>query len=83
MKAPRKIVNENVKKRGKGRPRSVSDDDLAPAVAVRLPRAILAQVDAWATEKGMKRSDAIRDMVTYAIAGRMIDGEKASRKAKK
>jgi predicted DNA binding CopG/RHH family protein len=83
MKTSRKIVNKNVEKRGKGRPRTVSDNDTAPAVAVRLPKHLLTQVDTWAAEEGMKRSDVIREMVAYAIAGRIIDGEKASRRGKK
>jgi hypothetical protein len=41
-----------------------------PVVAVRLPRELLAQVDAWAAEKSVQRSDAIREMVAYAVAGR-------------
>jgi hypothetical protein len=32
-------------------------------VAVRLPRGILAQIDAWAAKNGMKRSDAIREFL--------------------
>jgi hypothetical protein len=41
-----------------------------PVVAVRLPRELLAQVDAWAGEKSVQRSDAIRETVAYAVAGR-------------
>jgi hypothetical protein len=78
MKESRPLVNESKKKRT-GRPRSVSAEDLAPAVAVRLPTAVLAQVDDWAAKIGMTRSDAIRDMVTYAIAGHMVDSGKKPR----
>ena len=68
-----------LKKRGRGRPATGTD----PAVAVRLPPNVLAQVDRWAAEKGYTRSDAIRAMVTYAIAGRVIDDAKPPRRAKK
>jgi hypothetical protein len=76
------IVHESSKAK-MGRPRSVSDNDLAPAISVRLPPTVLVQVEAWAAKKGVKRSDAIRDMVTYAIAGRMIDSAKASKRGKR
>jgi len=67
MKQSRTIVHESQKKK-MGRPRSVSDDDLAPAVAVRLRRSILAKVEAWAANSGVSRSDVIRDMVEQALA---------------
>ena len=65
-----------------GRPRSVSKDGDAPAVAVRLPLDVLEQVEKWAAAKGMSRSDAIRDMVTYAVASKMIDDAKAAKRKK-
>ena len=67
MKQSRKIVNEIVEKRGRGRPRSVSDNDLAPAVAVRLPRIVLDQIDASVAKNSMKRSDAICELLTDAF----------------
>lgn len=65
MKRSRTIVNESQKKMG--RPRTVSADGLAPAVAVRLPRDVLAEIDRMAAEGGQKRSDVVRDLVTAAI----------------
>jgi hypothetical protein len=70
MKQSRTIVHESQKKK-MGRPRSVSDaedDDLAPAVAVRFRRSILAKVEASAANAGVSRSDVIRDMVEQALA---------------
>jgi hypothetical protein len=70
MKQSRTIVHESQKKK-MGRPRSVSDasdDDLAPAVAVRLRRSILAKVEAQAANSGVSRSDVIRGMVEQALA---------------
>ena len=74
-----KSIPVNVKKRGRGRPATGTD----PVVAVRLPPHVLAQVDRWAADKGYTRSEAIRDMVAYAISGRVIDDGRASRRAKK
>ena len=78
MKKAKTFVHETPKRMG--RPRTVSDNGDATAVTVRLPRTVLAQVDKWAAEKGVKRSDAIREMVTYAIAGRMINGARRRRR---
>jgi len=55
-----------------GRPRSVSDNDQAPAVSVRLPHRVLNRVEQWAAEKGVKRSDLIREIVSKAIAARCL-----------
>lgn len=84
MKQSSNIVNKIEIKRT-GRPRTVSDDaeEYAPPVGVRLPHALLTEVDVWATEKGLRRSDAIRDMIAYAAAGRRFDKERASRRRKK
>jgi hypothetical protein len=41
------------------------------------------EVDVWATDKGMGRSEAVRDMIAYAAAGRRFDKDKASRRSKK
>jgi hypothetical protein len=67
MKQSRTIVHESQKKK-MGRPRSVSEDDLAPAVSVRLRRSILAKVEAWAANSGVSRSDVIRDLVERGLA---------------
>jgi hypothetical protein len=67
MKQSRTIVHESQKKK-MGRPRSVSEDDLAPAVSVRLRRSILAKVEARAADSAVSRSDVIRDMVEQALA---------------
>jgi hypothetical protein len=67
MKQSSTIVHESQKKK-MGRPRSVSEDDLAPAVSVRLRRSILAKVEAWAADSGVSRSDVIRDMVEQCLA---------------
>jgi hypothetical protein len=84
MSPVKDIVNKTVKKRT-GRPRTVSDaaKDYAPAVGVRLPHNILERVDAWAAQKGARRSEALRDMVIYAVAGLAIDGDKTTRRKKK
>jgi Arc/MetJ-type ribon-helix-helix transcriptional regulator len=66
MKKTRSIVNESAKKK-MGRPRSVSENGLAPAVAVRLPLEILAEIDRMAANSGKKRSDVIRELVTAAV----------------
>jgi hypothetical protein len=66
MKKVKTFVNETVRKK-MGRPRSVSENGLAPAVAVRLPPVVLAEIDRIAAASGMKRSDVIRDLVTAAI----------------
>ena len=70
MKQSRTIVHESQKKK-MGRPRSVSgdsDDYLAPAVATRLRRSILAKVEAWAANSGVSRSDVIRELVERGLA---------------
>jgi hypothetical protein len=63
--------------------RSDAAKDYAPAVGVRLPHNILERVDAWAAQKGARRSEALRDMVIYAVAGLAIDGDKTTRRKKK
>lgn len=51
-----------------GRPRI--GEDVATAVAVRLPTEILAQVDEWAASNDLKRSDAIRDLIERALTAK-------------
>lgn len=66
MKKTSTIVNESAKRK-MGRPRSVSGNGLASAVAVRLPPEILAEIDRMAAAGGKKRSDVIRELVTAAV----------------
>jgi hypothetical protein len=74
MKQSEIIVN-GIQKKKVGRPRTVSDDDLAPAVSVRLPRDVLVQVDRLVTDD-RKRSDVIRELVSEAMAARMMENSK-------
>jgi hypothetical protein len=55
-------VNQN-KKRGPGRPATGRD----PAVAVRLPKDILAKVDEWAEANEASRSESIRALLERAF----------------
>lgn len=67
MPKSRTFANETRKKMG--RPRTVAKDDgLGINVGVRLSAEVIAIVDEYAREMGVKRSDAIRDMVNHAIA---------------
>ncbi len=67
MKRSRDIVNKT-EKRQPGRPRTVSDNDDARAIAVRLPPKVLAVVDEYRAEMGgITRSKAVRDMLAHAI----------------
>ena len=66
MKPSRTIVHESQKKK-MGRPRSVSEDDLAPAISVRLPPVVLSQVDRWTAEKEMTRSETVRWLVELGL----------------
>jgi len=77
MKQSSVVVNKKAKRIGRPpRPEGVD-----PVAAVRLPPKLLAHVDAWQAEKGFKkRSDAIRDMITFAVAAKAIDGMRAKRK---
>jgi hypothetical protein len=66
MKRSRNIVDKTQRKKV-GRPR-LSENDVAPAVSVRLPPAVMAVVDSYAAEMGgLTRSKAVRDMLTHAI----------------
>jgi Ribbon-helix-helix protein, copG family len=60
----KKSISVNVKKKGRGRPATGTD----PAVAVRLPPNVLAEVDKWAAANDASRSDAIRHMIEIALA---------------
>jgi metal-responsive CopG/Arc/MetJ family transcriptional regulator len=73
----KKNVGQN--KRRVGRPTTV---DAEEKITVRLPSAVLSQVDDWAAQTGVKRSEAVREMIGYAIAGRMIDNARKSRRQK-
>jgi hypothetical protein len=70
MKRSRIFVNESQKKK-LGRPRSVSAEGLAPAVAVRLPLAVLSQVDNWSAKTSLTRSEAIRRLVEHGLAAEL------------
>ena len=66
MKQSKNIVDKTQRKKV-GRPR-LSENDVAPAVSVRLPPAVMAVVDSYAAEMGgLTRSKAVRDMLTHAI----------------
>jgi hypothetical protein len=66
MKRPRVSVNVNIKRRRPGRPATGVD----PAVAVRLPKEILAQVVQWATDNDTTRSYAIRELIEFGLASK-------------
>jgi hypothetical protein len=76
--ASTEIVNE-MKKRSVGRPRTVGRSTMAPVIAVRLPDDMVAQIEAWALERGAQKSDVVRVLITEAMAAR---ARKAARKAK-
>jgi len=65
MKQSRLSVNEKPKKRI-GRPRR--PDGVDRAIAVRLPKDLLSQVDAWAcAHQSESRSVAIREVLEFAF----------------
>jgi hypothetical protein len=66
----KKSIPVNKKRRGRGRPATGHD----PAVAVRLPKQVLAAVDNWAKKQTItSRSDAIRRLIEMGLAaGRTI-----------
>ena len=66
--ASTEIVYEMKKK--VGRPRSVGEDGPATAISVRLPVDVVAELEVMAAEKGMRRSDVLRDLVIRAIRRR-------------
>ena len=50
-------------KRKKGRPATGTD----PLVGVRISPEIIVKIDAWAAERGSKRSEAIRAMIEATL----------------
>jgi hypothetical protein len=66
MKRSRVSVNVNVKKRRPGRPATGVD----PAVAVRLPRDVLAAVTQWAVDNETTRSEAIRELIERGLGSK-------------
>jgi hypothetical protein len=56
-------IGKPEKKRGRGRPATGRD----PAVAVRLPKNVLAAVTQWAVDNNATRSDAIRRLLEKAL----------------
>lgn len=61
---PEEITKDQ--KRGRGRPATGRD----PMVSSRIPAEIVAEVDRWAEENETTRSDAIRQLVERALAGK-------------
>ena len=60
-----KSISVNKKKRSRGRPATGHD----PAVAVRLPKAVINSVDKWAADNAIKsRSEAFRILLGYGLA---------------
>jgi hypothetical protein len=81
MKRSRNFVNETQKqKRKPGRPRI--SEDLATAVAVRLPRSVLAAVTQWAVDNDASRSEAIRRLVERGLAAESAEPSKPRRPAR-
>ena len=52
-----------VKPKKRGRPATGRD----PLVGVRLPPDVVERIDAWANERGVNRSEAIRAMIVAAL----------------
>lgn len=50
-----------------GRPRTVSGDTQAPAISVRLPVETVSKLNAMAFERGVRRSEMLRQLVINAI----------------
>jgi hypothetical protein len=59
--AAKKIVRQN--KRGRGRPIEVGEKGADKAIGIRLPNALLRELDAWAKSNEVSRSEAIRQIV--------------------
>ena len=72
-----------VKPKKRGRPATGKD----PLVGARLPPALIAQLDAWASRGSMGRSEAMRRLLERALASESQDdlgtaeGQKASKLA--
>jgi hypothetical protein len=70
-------ISVNEKKRGRGRPATGTD----PAVAVRLPPAVLAAVDQWAKSQTESRSEAIRRLVEHGLNVVKVNAQVAANRA--
>jgi hypothetical protein len=60
---PKKTDAAEPKKRG--RPATGKD----PLVGVRIPVELTAEIDAWAKQNGVSRSEAIRRMIEHVLNG--------------
>jgi hypothetical protein len=61
----KKSIAVNKKRRGPGRPATGHD----PAVALRLPKTVLAAVDRWAKANAVgKRSEALRRLIERGLS---------------
>ena len=60
----KKSIKVTPKKRGRGRPPTGGRD---PHVAIRMPRTLIDQVDAWGAENEGTRSEAIRRLVELGL----------------
>ena len=59
-----------VKPKKRGRPATGRD----PLVGIRLPPSVIERIDAWAAERGVNRSEAIRAMIMATLeAGSLSD----------
>jgi hypothetical protein len=52
------------KKKKPGRPATGTD----PIIAARMPKPLIKEIDAWANGRGIKRSDALRQLVELALS---------------
>lgn len=60
-----------VKPKKRGRPATGRD----PLVGIRLPPSVIESIDAWAAERGVNRSEAIRAMIMAALEAGGLSGE--------
>jgi Arc/MetJ-type ribon-helix-helix transcriptional regulator len=70
----------SVKRKKRGRPPTGVD----PLVGVRLPPQMISNIDRWAKENDLSRSEAIRRLLEKALAGKGANrppNKKAARKA--
>ena len=58
-----KSINDNQKKRGRGRPATGTD----PLVGVRMPPELTKAIDAWAMKNDHNRASAIRHFVETGL----------------
>lgn len=75
MKRVKTIAHEKPEKK-LGRPRTVSDNEEAPALGVRFRPGTYAQIERLAEASGKRKGDIVRDLVDEALAGRITDGMK-------